>query len=152
MKKTKHLTIDMGLARLAAIIKEAGTDEVPFLAECTSAKEMQLCDILPARAGASDLLRRVSRDGVMVGQVMLYPPSETTHARPYLTAKEASAKLEELKAQMGGEAPLLTDGKGFALRLCDIRLDRHGAGSVYKRVSRGGMPVALVTFGAPSLD
>lgn len=152
-KKSQHLTIDMGLARLAAVIAAAGSDEVPFLAEFALSKELQLCDILPARAGASDLFRRVTRDGVMVAQILRYAPSDTTDERPYLTAKEAAAKLHALKEQMGGDAPLLADGdSAYALQMCDIRLDRHGAGSVYKRVTRGGLPIALVTFGPPAMQ
>ena len=153
-KKLTPLTIDQAIARLEAVKAAAGTGNVPFLAQSHEPRMLELCDLALRRAGSSDLYRLVSRGGVPVVVISLYAPQKPFGSpKPYLNVDEALDRLRQLLQEVPGDTPVLADAKGrFATQLCDIREDRHSAGGfVYKTVSRGGLPVAMVTFGPPVL-
>ena len=78
MKKAiPYLTVDEAIVRLQEIKEQAGTGDIPFLAN-SGYKEFQLCDIVLARAGASDMYRSVTRGGVPVASVSFGPPAKPT--------------------------------------------------------------------------
>lgn len=151
-KKISYLTLDQAVERMEALKAAAGAEPVPFLAQSHEPRFLQLCDLTLRRAGSSDLFRLVSRGGVPVVVVSLSPPQKPFGSpKPYLNLEEALTRLRQLRQDAPGDTPVLADAPGaYALQLCDIQEGRHAAGGfVYKTVSRGGLPVAVVTFGPP---
>lgn len=69
------LTIDEVLAQLQQFITEFGGN-VPFLAKNSDYHEFQLCDIWPGTAGATNVLKSVSRGGQRVAAVAFYVPDK----------------------------------------------------------------------------
>ena len=149
---TNALTAEAAVKRLKAFKLQAGSGDIPFLAESTDPKELQLCDVRQTQAGASDVFRIVSRGGVPVVNVSLYVPlKEDTESKvAWLTLDEALARLEAIQEVAGGATPVLTSApRPWAMQFCDLVLGRRAVGKVYSQVSRGGLPVVLVKSGLP---
>lgn len=69
----------------------------------------------------------------------------------YLTIDQAVERLEAVKAAAGtGDVPFLAQSQEpRMLELCDLVLRRAGSTDLYRLVSRGGVPVVVVSLYAP---
>jgi hypothetical protein len=69
---------------------------------------------------------------------------------PYLFLSDVLKRLKETRETAGaGDLPLLMADKHHpAVVPCTLSLGKGGAGNVYKKVSRGGVPVVLATRGS----
>lgn len=74
-KKDPVLTLDGALALFDALKAEAGSGDIPLLFSNDTA-HLELCDLWPSQAGATDMFRIVSRGGQPIVNLVLMAPDK----------------------------------------------------------------------------
>jgi hypothetical protein len=145
-KAVHYLTLDEAIARTEALIKKSGTGDIAFLMQSRDAQFFQHCALRLVRSGANSPYKIVSRGGK--------PGALATVTVEQMTADEAVARMRAMKDEAGsGDIPFLAcNGSSKEMELCDLWLDRVGAKSPLKRVSRGGRDVIVVALTVPYKD